>query len=121
MKIVANQVLIFYVDEPIVESDLPSYQTKGNLVFKYQIDGDDLFLEEYYYDPETSIFWITEGLGLDYFVKNFVEHPFEDGKWYTIEGIHGMYIRGDWGFTDDDEEWYYDSVREATKEEIDNA
>lgn len=70
------------------------------------------------YTHSGSAFWIQEGVGIDYFINDIADLPEIDspGIW-LIEGITGSYIKGEWGFTDDDEEWDWTGVRKLTDEE----
>lgn len=56
---------------------------------------------------------------LDYTIEGMIDFPGEG--WWVVEGITGVYTKGDWGFTDDDMRFYHKSVRPATEEEISNA
>jgi hypothetical protein len=103
------------------EFELPSYRDKGNIIVevieaepgnvygKWTVERSAL--------GEGSTFWISEGMGIDYWVDLHQGDIPHEGIW-VFEGVHGEYIRGEWGFTDDDEEWEFDCVRPATAEEI---
>jgi hypothetical protein len=54
---------------------------------------------------------------LDYTIASMIDMPEKEG-WYVVENVTGHYIRGDGWTTDDDMEFYYDTVRPATAEEI---
>ncbi|MER9496303.1 hypothetical protein NKI86_31565, partial [Mesorhizobium sp. M0320] len=55
------------------------------------------------YDGDTSVFWINEGTGFDYWLDGHFDLP-GPGR-YLISDVTGHYHRGDWGFTEDEEEW----------------
>ena len=70
------------------------------------------------YDSDSSIFWIQEGVGFDYWFDSYCDFPeYLDEGFFVIEGITGEYIRGEGGW-DDDEEWSHTGIRQATDEEI---
>jgi len=54
---------------------------------------------------------------LDYTIEGMIECPKAEG-WYVVLGITGHYTRGDGWSTDDDMDFYFDSVRPATDDEI---
>ena len=108
----------------MVEDDpkLPPYGKPGRMlveiedisrlptsVFRYSATLHD-------YDPDSSVFWLNEGIGVDYFLNEQVE--LDELGWYVFEGVVGTYYRGDGYSTDDDEEWDYVLCRRATDEEI---
>ena len=53
---------------------------------------------------------------LDYTVEGLIECPGE-GFW-VLEDMTSVFHKGEWGFTDDDMEFYCGDVRPATPEEI---
>lgn len=57
----------------------------------------------------SSVFWLNEGQGLDYWLRDSVEFP--GPGLYMIDNVYGAYHRGTWGFDDDDEEWFWDPPR----------
>jgi hypothetical protein len=67
------------------------------------------------YDSDSGVFWINEGTGFDYWLDGC---DFPGPGVYVIEGIKGTYIRGEWGFTDDEEEWEHGVIRPATPDEM---
>lgn len=69
------------------------------------------------YDSDSSVMWLNEGIGFEYFFDTCCDFPSFEGV-YVIEGIIGHYYRGTYGVDDDDEEWEYASIRPATPEEI---
>ena len=43
----------------------------------------------------------------------------KENQAYVVEGVYGVYHKGDWFWgEDDDEDWYFDKVRLATETEI---
>lgn len=71
-------------------------------------DGSSAFgcyvVEESAVDTEASTFWIVEGTGVEFWVNEFAPDDLAPG-WYVWEPVTGHYFRGDWGVTDDEEEW----------------
>lgn len=53
---------------------------------------------------------------LDYTIESLIDCPGEG--WFVVEKVTGHYFKGEWGFTDDDMDFYFENVRAATKEEI---
>ena len=100
--------------------ELPSYRDKGNITVEVvdKCDNYGWAVDNYMCDMDASPFWVEEGMGTRYFVY-LHQHDIPCEGYWTFEGVHGEYIKGDWGYTDDDEEWYYDRVRPATQKEID--
>lgn len=78
-------------------------------IFRYSAELID-------YDPHSSVFWLLEGIGIEYFLDSYVD--LEDPGYYVFEGVVGEYYRGDGWTTDDDEEWRYALCRRASAEEI---
>lgn len=97
----------------------PKYSDKGNLLvyleptplrhYRYDVTPVD-------YNGHSSIGYIVEGMGFEYWFDSYIDLDLEG--WYVIEGIHGIYHRGEWGYTDDDEEWHFDLCRRASQTEI---
>lgn len=117
---------LFEIADDITISDdeyqLPSYSTPGRILveiysvscwlrplYRYEIEVLD-------YDGDSSVFWINEGVGFDWWFEDEVD--LELPGVYVIEGIVGYYHRGAWGFDDDEEEWAFTMCRRATDEEI---
>jgi hypothetical protein len=113
--------------------DLPLYSTPGKMVIHVYYENppksvydetwkwDDL--EITYAELDTAIFWIQEGMGLDYFVESYLKYYMMsfliDGcQWFTVERITGEYHRGDWGFDDDSEKFEWKTLRPATLAEM---
>ncbi|MDE4297149.1 hypothetical protein PXK56_18350 [Phaeobacter gallaeciensis] len=112
----------------LVEEDfeLPSYGTPGWVlveilgpgatdVYRYETDN-------YAVSEEASTFWITEGVGIDYWLDMMA--PNLAPGWWVFENVVGTYIRGQGWISgeiceEDDEEWEYGFVRPATQIEID--
>lgn len=100
----------------------PSYSRSGRILveiysvsceprpnYRYELDVLD-------YDFDTSVFWINEGVGFDWWFDANVD--LDQPGFYVVEGITGCYYRGTWGYDDDDEEWEFTFCRRATDEEI---
>lgn len=112
-------------DEPY---ELPSYDTPGRILVRsygkaepYSDGRPSVYrfsTEVLSYEGDTSVHWISEGVGFDFWLDRIDE--LETPGVYVIEGITGEYIRGDGWHTDDDEEWDWQSVRLATQTEIDS-
>lgn len=100
----------------------PSYGDPGRILVHLIGPGPSMHqryeTEVMDYDPNTSVFYINAGVGFDYWIDQHIEFPSLDEGYYVIEGITGEYINGEWGFTDDDEEWSFTSMRPATDDEI---
>lgn len=115
------------MSEIVIEDDLPegceppTYDTPGRILVHFWGVVDDRFrkyeCEVLDYDADSSVCWINEGVGFDYWLDNHAE--FTEPGHYVIEGITGQYIRGDWAWgEDDDETWEFASMRPATDVEI---
>lgn len=59
---------------------------------------------------------IAEGEGFEYWIDGHID--VELPGFYVIEGITGIYFKGEWGFTDDSVDYDFVSVRRATDQEI---
>lgn len=98
----------------------PSYSTPGRILVHYMGPGASIHsryeCEVLDHDSDSSVFWICEGTGIDYWLDEHAE--FTEPGHYVIEGITGEYIKGEWGHTEDEEEWSFTSMRPATEEEI---
>lgn len=68
------------------------------------------------YDGDTGVFWISEGVGFDYWFDWMID--LQEPGFYVLEGVRGHWIRGDGWTTDDDEKWEFDLCRRATPDEI---
>ena len=104
--------------------ELPSYGEYGKIIVEVlgKVDttwnslGWEWEIDRYTY--EGSAFWINEGMGMDWFINNYVlEDIPHEGIW-VIDNIKGHYYVGTWGFDDDDEEWEWSEIRPATQDEI---
>lgn len=103
---------------PREDVELPSYRAPGWLLVvvepttgTYAWDYDVLG-----YDGGSSVFWISEGTGFDYWLDQYVEFP--GPGTYLLTGIVGEYVRGDGWETDDYEDWTVGDCRFATADEI---
>ena len=100
-----------YVTQDTEEQEYtpPSYSDLGYMIVKVDKEAAN-YLDDMYEVIEATgcTFWISEGVGYEYWLKEYCEFPSSGA--YKIGNIKGRYIRGDWGFTDDDEEWEYESI-----------
>lgn len=113
-------------DETEQEFDYPSYKDEGRILFEvyhvYRCEDNPIRnkfyeIEVFDYDLDSSVFWLQEGMGVDYFLEELYLEIEETG-FYVLEDITGSYIRGDGWTIDDDEEWECGILRRATDEEI---
>jgi hypothetical protein len=112
-------------DDGLDEFRPPDYATPGRLVFEITSvvpDPHDCYwpgyqVEDVDWDPATSLFWVNEGVGFDWFVNRYVDQKLAVGFW-VVEDVVGTYIRGDGWMTDDDEEWTHGLVRRASFREV---
>ena len=89
----------------------PPYGKPGRILFDVLPDRvEDERIEVVDYDGDTSVFWINEGIGFDWFFEYYTNYinELEPGRY--IMTVNGHYIRGlTWREspdpTDDDEEW----------------
>lgn len=96
----------------------PLYSTPGRMLLEVTGPDEQYGREVECHDSDGSVFWINEGVGIDWWLEQHDIPEIQASGWYVIEGITGEYIRGDGWSTDDDEEWEYKSVRPATLKEI---
>lgn len=98
----------------------PPYNKSGRILVNVLIAYEWNVCESEYdvldYDIDSSVFWICEGVGFDWWFDQTCDFPAPG--YYVIENITGEYIRGDGWTTDDDEEWEYGNIRPATAQEI---
>lgn len=111
--------------EDRTDHEYPAYGTKGYVIVEVlqKIDipyhpGWEWEIDRYTYDSENSTFWLSEGMGIDYFINNFIGEDIPGPGIWMIEDVVGHYYKGDWGFTDDDEKWEWGTIRPATPDEI---
>jgi hypothetical protein len=109
------------IDEELPEGeDQPSYDTPGRILVHYHgpsgVSVRRYECEVLDHDADSSVYWISVGVDFDYWLDEHAE--FTEPGHYVIEGITGEYIKGEWGYTDDDEEWSFTSMRSATDAEI---
>lgn len=104
------------------EYELPNYNDPGRILVEIiAVSGERRPLYRYElevldYDADSSVFWVNEGGGFEYWFDENID--LELPGFYVIEGVTGTYIRGEWGYTDDYEEWSFARCRRATDEEI---
>lgn len=105
------------------EYELPSYGEYGKIIVEIlgKVDVSWHPKWEWEIDRHTyegSAFWINEGMGIDYFVNSHILDDIPHEGIWVIDNIKGYYHKGEWGFTDDDEEWEWGDIRLATQDEI---
>lgn len=89
----------------------PKYSTEGRILF--QVEGaatEDPEITVIDWDDNSAVFWLNEGIGIDYFLKHIVKVEFDQDGFYLLQNVYGEYYRGDGWETDDDEEWYYGNI-----------
>lgn len=121
IQIKPNELL----DEELEE--LPNYSCRGRILVKVIWNGmrpGELYrgssqwdFEVLDYDGDTSIMWMSEGIGIEWFLKDDVTFP-EEGT-YLLTNVYGHYTRGDGWSSDDDEEWYCDDPMKTDQNELD--
>jgi hypothetical protein len=102
------------------EPELPLYSTAGRIL----VEIADAYPQSPYrhdyevlrYDENSSVFWIAEGVGIEDWIDRRADFPVAGV--YIITGITGEYVKGDWGFDDDQEIWQHSEMRLATASEI---
>lgn len=93
----------------------PLYSKPGKLIVKVGPTDSTVYKHNYevlYYEEDTSVFWINEGMGFDHWFDTYC--AFEEPGTYLVEGIIGHYYRGDGWATDDDETWEYSQISPTT-------
>ena len=99
----------------------PGYGTKGWIIVEivdvYKEGIIKYSVEEWAVDQEASTYWISEGVGIEFWLEHCANFEFTPG-WWVIEDVVGTYVKGDGWITDDDEEWEHGKIRPATPEEI---
>ena len=114
-------IFVSYDPEP-EQFEPPSYSDRGRILINVLGPGDGgpycgrYELVVHGYDADSAVMWLEEGIGIEYWINEDIEIWIPG--WYVIEGVHGVYTRGDGWTTDDDEDWYYDEIRPATSEEV---
>lgn len=103
----------------------PSIKKPGTILFEIlSVDpnpgfhGDRYEIDVHDYDSDNSVFWITEGVGIEYWIEQHVD--LELPGFYVLEGIAGSWIKGDGYTTDDDEAWTFDLCRRASASEMES-
>ena len=114
---------IIEADSP-KDNEYPRYSDKGfilvEIVMVCKPEDKPLYrfeIGESVFDSSNAPFWIKEGMGVDYWLDCYAPDDLKEG-WWVFEGVHAYYHKGDGWTTDDDEDWYFDSVRPATDQEI---
>ena len=115
-----SEFTIIEDDEP--EPDLPGYGDVGAILFEihhiYREADPQQAYEIEVLDYSGSTMWIQEGMGIDYYLNECACIDLDEVGFYVMEGVTGRYIRGDGWEIDDDEEWDFEYIRRASKEEI---
>lgn len=108
-------------EEADKDDDLPKHSDPGRVLFRWYRDPGysrtDWFVwsvEVSDYDVGSSLFWMSEGVGIEYQLEGQLE--LEQEGYYVAEGVTGHVWRDRDGETN--EEWYIDRVRYATQDEI---
>ena len=91
--------------------EYPSLKEPGWLYIKVK-DGKII---EYDYEGG-CVFWLMEWGCLEYVIEYETDLLQKNGDWF-IEKVTAYYHRGDGYSTDDDCDWYFEGIREATDEE----
>lgn len=117
-----DKVTFTVIDSEPDDYEPPRYGTRGRILFRMKrYVQSEPEVEVLDYDGNSSIFWLEEGMGIEYYLKNEMNAlDLPDGN-YLVAG-YGVYIRGmDWRQSpepyDDDEEWYFNMVPIPTKME----
>lgn len=109
------------LDDEDYNGELPSGDKEGYIIVRVEhgeVDDDgnilnsinDLYSSKWEYDvieydSDSAVFWITEGIGLDYFLDQYVDFP-RPGI-YKISGITVHWTKDYYGEVDEDWEWKY--------------
>lgn len=59
---------------------------------------------------------LAYGCGLDALAETLIDDPAEG--WWVVKDITAVFTKGEWGYTDDDMDFYCEGIRPATPEEI---
>jgi hypothetical protein len=109
--------------EDNTDFDPPSYKDRGMIVFEIMGLVEDYRGRLEYnievYDYDGAAFWMAEGAGIDYWFNDLgmLDEGLQPG-FYVMEGVTGHYFRGDGWTQDDDEEFYFETLRYANEQEI---
>lgn len=112
----------FVIEEDDYDLSFPAYSEKGFMVVEIVEGLNDSPWNKWDY-KEVRIKgggeWIQEGIGVDYFINQYLDEDIKEPGWYLIKGLYGKYVEGDGWDTDDEEyeEWYWDKVVKITEEE----
>lgn len=120
-EIVEDAVLVDFTDLEATESDYnpPPYGVPGRILFEFDPEAADTEqFEVLDYNDDTSVFWLNEGIGFNYFFENYTDYASKLEKGRYVMTVCGEYIKGmTWRESpepyDDDEEWTV--VKEAEK------
>ena len=100
------------------EFDPPSRKTPGRILVRVGPTGSTVYRHEYEvldYDGDSSVHWIVDGVGFDYWLD---QCAFPGDGVYVIEDITVSVSRVDGWETDDEEDWNWAEPRPATPDEI---
>lgn len=104
------------IDDPATDFEYPSYSDPGHVIFDRLPCDDDLpfsYLADIdIVDADTGscVFYMQEGAGISFWLDTLLELANLRIGRYVLTGITGRYIRGTWGFEDDDEEFEYEQL-----------
>ncbi len=73
-------------------------------------------IEEYGLGGQAN--WISEGVGIEFWMDWLFDGEELEPGWYAIEDVCVSFSRGDGWTTDDNEDWETGLIRPATEEEI---
>jgi hypothetical protein len=97
--------------DPVDDTDEFHIKEPGTVtffVYAKESSGKILFEVD---DYSGCAFWAKEGTGLDWWIEDIVDlSACKVGCHYTVEGMSVDFTQGEWGFTDDTEDWYYDTL-----------
>ena len=111
-----TQQILVDLDEPEEEYTPPPYGVPGRILFEIPWGYDDIEVLDY--DVDTSVFWLHEGLGIEYAIEHVFGLELPGPGRYLLEDVVGHYYRGDGWMTDDNEEWEVGRVLRATDLEV---
>ena len=102
------------------ESDFQWDMSKGWLEVKILAVSKSGKVADYDYGDYTGcVDWLQEGMGIDYFLKEYFEKgTFKAGWTYTIHDIEVAFTRGDGWEIDYDEDWDFGDITRTTTPKI---
>jgi hypothetical protein len=98
------------------EGVLPEYESRGRILFRFwNIANEPYEIEMLDYDLDSSVLFLSQGLGVEYFLKHEIRLELELDGVYVMEGVYGecweSYLGGC------DEVWHFDHIRRASPDE----